>query len=77
MTRRHSAMRALVAVALAGPALLLGGCPSDTARPDPPPSTPCVTMADCAGDAGASCGLLRACVDGYCEADPSLHVPCP
>lgn len=57
--------------------LVLVGCPRDAETPDPPPAQPCVEDVDCAeGDAGRLCGIVRVCVDGFCEAEPSRVVPC-
>lgn len=55
---------------------LLVGCPRDVQVPDPgEDATPCAETADC--NAGATCGQLKMCVDGLCEATPSLAIPCP
>lgn len=53
-----------------------GGCPRDVQEPEPGEATPCEQLADCNG--GPTCGSfpLRACVDGLCEAEPSLVIPC-
>ena len=52
----------------------VAGCPPP---PAPPPKQdagqPCRAHEDCNE---RTCGLLRACVDGYCEREPSLRVPC-
>ena len=50
------------------------GCPPEPQPPPPPDgAVPCERLEDCNE---ARCGLLRACVDGHCEASPSLPVPC-
>jgi hypothetical protein len=52
-------------------------CPREVDVPDVPPSAQrCETQDDCND---AACGLLRACVQGICEAADagSLPVPCP
>ena len=57
--------------------LLLVGCPRGDVQP-PPPTTDevCESRAEC-NDGTALCGRLRACVDGFCEAEASVLVPCP
>jgi len=60
----------LIALALAA----LSGCPRDVQAPPPEDAFPCVAIEDCNA---STCGELRACVDGLCEAEPSLVVPCP
>lgn len=63
---------------LAASLLILGsaGCPREVQEPEPGEATPCDTLADCNG--GRACGSvpLRACVDGLCEEQPSLVIPC-
>lgn len=56
-------------------ATLLTGCPRELQPPPPGDATPCTTNEDCNG--GRECGLLSLCVGGFCEATPSLAVPCP
>jgi hypothetical protein len=58
-------------------ALMFGltGCPPEPQDPPRSDAPTCTTLADC--NAGASCGLLAACVDQRCEAARSLEVPCP
>jgi hypothetical protein len=53
----------------------LTGCPPEPQDPPRPDARACSTLADC--NAGATCGLLAACVDQRCEAARSLEVPCP
>jgi hypothetical protein len=53
----------------------LSGCPPEPQNPPRPDARACTTVADC--NAGATCGLLVACVDQRCEAARSLEVPCP
>lgn len=53
------------------------GCAEDLETPDPPPGDPCSTLEDCAPAGEPVCGALRACVDGVCEATPSLYRSCP
>lgn len=57
-------------------ALALSGCPRHVQEPEPGEAQRCDVLEDC--NAGLRCGdtLLRACVDGLCEATPSLVVPC-
>jgi hypothetical protein len=55
--------------------LSLTGCPREP--DDAPPVTdprPCGEVRDC--NDGRSCGILTACVGGYCEAGASLEIPC-
>jgi hypothetical protein len=66
------AMRPLPWLVLA--ALALGGCPREL-EPPPAAGDPCVEVSDCNPD-GMSCGELRMCVGGRCEAERSLRVPC-
>lgn len=55
---------------------LVAACPRDnTVPPAPTEARTCVTLADCNG--GQTCGLLSACVAGFCEAETSLDLPCP
>ena len=56
-------------------ALALTGCPRQVTAPEPMGTTPCRQLTDC--NPGASCGALRLCVEGFCEAEPSLVRPCP
>ncbi|MCA9580880.1 MAG: hypothetical protein KC416_03740 [Myxococcales bacterium] len=42
-------------------------------KPPPGAAISCETMADCNT---SRCGALRACVDGLCEAFPSIESPC-
>ncbi|MCA9574029.1 MAG: hypothetical protein R3B40_02470 [Polyangiales bacterium] len=56
---------------------LLMGCAQDLVPPAAPAGTPCETLDDCAPVDTPTCGSLRACVDGVCEATPSLYRPCP
>lgn len=58
-------------------ACLLTGCPRDVDVPEVPArAQACDTHEDCND---ASCGRLRACVDGLCEPPDagSLGIPCP
>jgi hypothetical protein len=55
-------------------ALFLGGCPRTPDAPEPLTGTPCEQLSDC--NEGVSCGAMRLCVDGYCEAGASLMRPC-
>ena len=66
---------------LLGPllAVLLGltllGCPRTPDAPEPLDGTPCEQNLQC--NAGATCGRLRLCVDGFCEeGEGSLIRPC-
>ena len=56
-------------------AFSLTGCPKQVSAPEPMGANPCRQLTDC--NPGASCGALRLCVDGFCEAQPSLVRPCP
>ena len=58
-----------------GLGLLLSGCPRQPTAPDPGMGTPCESMDEC--NEGEACGLLRLCVDNFCEAEPTLVRPCP
>ena len=53
------------------------GCAEELNIPEAPPGDPCTTLDDCAPAGGPVCGALRACVDGVCEATPSLFRACP
>lgn len=53
------------------------GCAKDLAVPPAPAGDPCETLEDCAPNDTPVCGELRACVDGVCEATPSLYRACP
>lgn len=55
--------------------LLMIGCPRQPDAPPPGMGTPCDSTEEC--NAGATCGLLRICVEGYCEDEASLVRPCP
>jgi hypothetical protein len=55
-------------------ALVLAGCPREPRAPDPRGEA-CGNSEDCNG--GATCGALRACVEGFCEDQRSLIRPCP
>ena len=66
-------MKALSAVML----LLVCGCPEGVTPPAPPPARPCSTAGDCLPEGGALCGPIIACVDGFCEGEPSRVEPCP
>jgi hypothetical protein len=55
-------------------ALALAGCPREL-EPPPAAGDPCVDVSDC-NPSGMSCGELRMCVGGRCEADRSLRIPC-
>lgn len=54
-------------------AFVLGGCPRDLEEPNPV-GDPCSSLLDC--NPGATCGLLRSCVDGFCEDSPSIPQAC-
>lgn len=57
----------------------LVGCPREVSVPNRPSgATPCASELDCneASDAGVPCGLVYACIDGFCEATPSRTRPC-
>lgn len=57
--------------------VLVAGCPRDPAVVDRPvAATPCSSAADC-NPGGATCGLVRACVDQRCEDEPTRTVHCP
>lgn len=57
--------------------LLLAGCPKQREPAQRSPAAQsCSTDADCNGDGGVTCGLLRQCVDRLCESAPSRPVPC-
>jgi hypothetical protein len=59
---------------LVAAAVLVGGCPRETKDPErSEDAQSCQSRSDCNE---RSCGLLRACVDQLCEAEPSLVVPC-
>ncbi len=57
-------------------ALLISGCPRDPDAPELEGAQPCETIRDCAPDAGPVCGMVTNCVDGFCEAEPSLIIEC-
>ena len=67
----------LILLVSALPLLLALGCAQDLRVPDPPAGEPCETLDDCAPSDTPVCGSLRACVDGVCEATPTLYRPCP
>ncbi|MBN8616537.1 MAG: hypothetical protein J0L92_38485 [Deltaproteobacteria bacterium] len=67
----HRASR-LILIALG--VIALGGCPREL-EPPPAAGDPCATETDC-NPSGVTCGALRLCVGGHCEAGQSLHVPC-
>ena len=54
--------------------LALSGCPRQPDAPDPGTGQPCETLADC--NPGVDCGLLRLCVEDFCEAEASLVRAC-
>ncbi|MBX3271867.1 MAG: hypothetical protein KF729_16485 [Sandaracinaceae bacterium] len=69
-------MRRSIPLALAAlAALTLSGCPRTPEAPGPGTGTPCEQLDDC--NPGATCGALRLCVSGFCEAGRSLIRPCP
>ena len=53
------------------------GCAKELTIPHAPPGDPCTSLDDCAPAGEPVCGALRACVDGVCEATPSLYRQCP
>jgi hypothetical protein len=53
------------------------GCAEELALPPAPTGDPCESLDDCAPNDTPACGHLRACVDGVCEAAPSVYRPCP
>lgn len=55
--------------------LLMLGCPRQPDAPPPGMGTPCGTTPEC--NSGRDCGLLRVCVEGFCEEEASLVRPCP
>ncbi len=57
--------------------IVAGGCPPDQHVPDRPPGPACADDSQCIPDGGPSCGVLPACVDQRCEAEPTRLVPCP
>lgn len=61
---------AVLAVAV----LALSGCPREL-EPPPAAGTVCEAHAEC-NPPEMTCGELRLCVGGRCEAGHSLHVPC-
>lgn len=66
-------MRALFFVACS---CLLLACPRDVEEPEPPlDGEACVTDDQCT-PAEAPCGVVYACVHGYCEQQPSRALPC-
>lgn len=57
-------------------ALAATGCPRTPDAPEPGMGTPCEQLNDC--NSGVTCGVLRLCVDSFCEEGPgSLIRPCP
>jgi hypothetical protein len=56
---------------------LLAGCPVSQEVPDRPPGAACSVDADCVPAGEPACGLVAACVDQRCEAEPTVLVPCP
>jgi hypothetical protein len=74
--RERRAVGSLRALAFAtAVATCVSGCPPEPQDPPRPETRSCATIADC--NAGATCGLLAACVDQRCESARSLEVPCP
>lgn len=68
----------MFAIVLLSNGLLLGfGCPREVQTPQRGDSTPCDRVEQCNG--GRACGVpaLFSCVDGLCETEASLVVPCP
>ena len=55
-------------------ALLVAGCPQGFTDPSPTQAGACESVDDC--NDGRVCGELRLCVDGACEAEPSLVRVC-
>ena len=56
-------------------ALVASGCPRSPDAPESGMGTPCEQLDDC--NPGVTCGALRLCVAGFCEAEASLIRPCP
>ena len=58
-------------------ALAATGCPRAPDAPEPGMGTECIQFADC--NPGVTCGVLRLCVEGFCEAEGSgsLIRACP
>lgn len=54
---------------------LLSGCPREVDEPEPPPAMACTEDRECTPP-GAPCGLIYACVHGFCETEASRRVPC-
>jgi hypothetical protein len=63
-------------ILLASVGLVVEGCPRSAQDPEPGDAPPCMTLSDC--NEGRVCGgePLYACVDGLCEMEPSLVLPC-
>ena len=74
--RAHLVRSGLPLVLGLATALAVMGCPRQPDAPDPGMGTPCEQddLSDCNE---TDCGLLRLCVDGFCEDEPSLVRPCP
>ena len=55
--------------------LFATGCPRQPDAPEPGMGTACEQLSDC--NPTETCGALKLCVDGFCEAGRSLIRPCP
>lgn len=74
MSPRPSPLR-LVHVALVIAAMMCAtGCPRQPDAPDPGMGEPCESLEAC--NPGISCGLLRLCVEGFCEDEATLVRAC-
>jgi len=67
-------MRVWLVLLLTLGSVVLVGCPREL-EPPPAAGDPCEENAECNPD-GLTCGELRLCVGGRCEAERSLRVPC-
>ena len=67
-------MRLELLISLTLAVLALAGCPREL-EPPPAAGDVCEEQAEC-NPPGMTCGELRLCVGGRCEAGRSLHVPC-